>query len=349
MIQNIHLLLREKGLQYLAQSWFPGDIYYNMCEGHCNVVWILSGRAAGNPNAGQVQNMQQGLQELFLYPQGRIPGCEYNMMIYQVELLTMVVTDSPAYGKELCSFCRNCWILDDKDGILMIYENQPGDFMGLREPIQQLLQRNMYGGSRAYGRGRSSGSRRLPIVNISMVLLNVLIFVVLSFMGNMESGQFVAEHGGMFPLYVIREGEWWRLLTSMFLHFGVLHLANNMVILFFTGDKLEAEVGGWKYLIIYLGSGLCGGLLSLGVMLQQRDYAVSAGASGAIFGVIGALLWIVIRNRGRLETLTTKSMILMIVLSLYFGFTSTGVDNWCHIGGLIGGFFLSVLLYRRKD
>lgn len=341
MIQNIRPLLEKRGLRYLEQSQFPGIVYYHMQEGISRVVWILPGREAGYPDAFRLQNMQQGLRELFLHPQGRIPGCEYNMMIYQAELLTLILSDRDGYGKQLCSSCPGCWLLDESRSLLMIYENQPGDFMGLREPLQELMDKRTV-------RSRRTG-KRFPVMNITMVLLNVLIFVVLSFFGDMESGHFVAEHGGMFPLYVTRDGEWWRLITSMFLHFGILHLSNNMVILFFTGDKLEQAVGRLKYLIIYLGSGICGGLLSLVVMTQQQDYAVSAGASGAIFGVIGALLWIVIRNRGRLETLTTRGMILMIVLSLYFGFTSTGVDNWCHIGGLLGGFFLSVLLYRRKD
>ena len=87
-------------------------------------------------------------------------------------------------------------------------------------------------------------------------------------------------------------------------------------------------------------------------MLKTGDMAVSAGASGAIFGVIGALLYLVIRNKGRIGTLTTRGLVLMIALCLYYGFTATGADNWCHIGGLVMGFLLAVLLYRgnpRKD
>ena len=107
-----------------------------------------------------------------------------------------------------------------------------------------------------------------------------------------------------------------------------------------------------KYLLIYLLSGLGGSLLSMVYMLKTGDMAVSAGASGAIFGVIGALLYLVIRNKGRIGTLTTRGLVLMIALCLYYGFTATGVDNWCHIGGLVMGFLLAVLLYRgnpRKD
>lgn len=347
MISNIYPLLEQRGLRFLNQSDFPGGIYYHMHEGCCHVVWLFSGEAAGFPDVVQTQNIQQQLRELFLHPQGRIPGCDYNMVIYQVELLTLVLTDHVAYGKQLCSFCRNCWLLDEAQHMLMIYENQPGDFMGLREPIQHVLE--WEGRQRRVGKMQKPTDRQIPFMNIGIVALNIVIFLILSLIGDMESGYFVEQHGGMFPLCITEDGEWWRLVTSMFLHFGVLHLANNMLVLFCTGDKLELAVGRWKYLVIYFGSGICGGLLSLWMMLRQQDYAVSAGASGAVFGVIGALLWIVIRNRGRLEMLTTRRILLMIALSLYLGFTGTGVDNWCHIGGLAGGFLLSVILYRKKD
>ena len=122
-----------------------------------------------------------------------------------------------------------------------------------------------------------------------------------------------------------------------------------MIVLFWTGDRLERLIGKWRYLIIYFGAGLCGNLLSLLVTQGKGTLTVSAGASGAIFGVFGALLWVIIANRGRVEELNIRGIIIMIALSLYYGFTSTGVDNWCHVGGLISGFFLSLLLYRRKD
>ena len=103
-----------------------------------------------------------------------------------------------------------------------------------------------------------------------------------------------------------------------------------------------------KFLIIYLVSGLGGNLLSLyyDQSLPLGERAVSAGASGAIFGLMGALLYVVIANRGRLGRLSGRGMLFMIALSLYYGLTSTGVDNWAHIGGLVCGFILSVILYR---
>ncbi len=124
----------------------------------------------------------------------------------------------------------------------------------------------------------------------------------------------------------------------MFLHFGISHLANNMLVLFVLGQRLEPAVGGVRYLLIYLLSGFGGNVISLGLEMQSSNYAVSAGASGAVFGVMGAMIYVILRNKGRVADLSIKKMMIMAAFSLYFGFTSTGVDNAAHVGGLICGF-----------
>ena len=89
--------------------------------------------------------------------------------------------------------------------------------------------------------------------------------------------------------------------------------------------------------------------MSLASDFWTGSLAVSAGASGAIFGLLGALLWVVIRNKGRVGRLTKRGMLFMVLFSLYVGFTSAGVDNAAHIGGLVCGFLAAVLLYRKRS
>lgn len=186
------------------------------------------------------------------------------------------------------------------------------------------------------------------ICNKVLVALNIIVFLVLEFLGDTEDAVFMYEHGGMFPVDVLEVGQWYRLVTCMFLHFGIRHLGNNMVVLFFLGDNLERALGHVRYVILYFVSGVCGSLLSAVIMLRTGDYAVSAGASGAIFGVIGGLIYVLVRNHGRLEDLTAKRLIFMAALSLYLGFASTGVDNYAHLGGMLSGMALAILLYRKK-
>ncbi len=188
---------------------------------------------------------------------------------------------------------------------------------------------------------------KIPIITILMVAVNVLVFLILTVRGDTEDGMFMLEHGAMYLESVAEDGEVYRLFTSMFLHFDIEHLMNNMLMLAVAGAQLERALGKIKYLFLYLLSGIGGSLLSLFMMIRNGEEAVSAGASGAVFGIIGALLWIVIRSHGRFEQLTAKGILFMLALSLYYGFTSTGIDNWGHIGGVGAGFVLSVFLYRR--
>lgn len=179
---------------------------------------------------------------------------------------------------------------------------------------------------------------------------NVIVFFYLSFHGQTEDGLFMYQHGAMYVPAVIQGHQYYRLFTSMFLHFGFEHLANNMVSLLIFGITLEREIGKVKYIIIYLVSGLGANLLSMGYDIMRGQQSISAGASGAIFGLIGAVLYVAIRNKGRIGTISGRSAIFVIVFTFYYGLTTAGVDNMAHLGGLIVGFILAVLLYwkRRK-
>ena len=184
---------------------------------------------------------------------------------------------------------------------------------------------------------------------VILVAINVVVFLLLSLKGMTEDGMFLLQHGAMYVPYITEKGEYYRIFTSMFLNFGFDHLLNNMVVLAAVGWNLEYELGGLKFLILYLLSGLGGNVLSAWWDIRMGEYAISAGASGAIFGVIGALLYVAIRNKGRIGDISGRGILFMIALSLYYGFSSGGVDNMAHIGGLAAGFVLSVLLYRKKD
>ena len=181
-----------------------------------------------------------------------------------------------------------------------------------------------------------------------LIVINVLVFFLLSLRGDTESGYFMLQYGAMYEPLVTEGHEYYRLITSLFLHFGIQHLLNNMVMLGALGYQLENEIGRIKFLLIYFISGIGGNLCSLYWNVSHGEQVISAGASGAIFGLMGALLYIVAVNRGRLGRLSERGMLIMVALSLYFGLTSSGVDNSAHIGGLIWGILITVLLYRRK-
>lgn len=190
-------------------------------------------------------------------------------------------------------------------------------------------------------------SRPKNWVNIIMVVVNVLVFLLVELTGGSEDITHMITWGAAYtPL--IREGQFYRLFTCMFLHFGFDHLFNNMLLLVFIGDYLERYVGKLRYLAVYLLGGLGGSVVSYILKVYEGQSVVAAGASGAVFAVIGAMLYIVIRNKGQLEELSLRRLLLMAALSVYFGFASGGVDNSAHIGGLLCGMLICILVYRKN-
>ena len=176
-----------------------------------------------------------------------------------------------------------------------------------------------------------------------LALANLAVFVVLSMMGNTESGNFLLRYGACYTPLIL-QGEYWRLFTAMFLHFGLTHILFNMVCLLAIGDMLETMVGTVRFLIIYILGGLAGNLVSMAWELHTGQYAVSAGASGAIFAVIGGVFVYSLKNRKNVNQEWMRRLVLMVVLMTLEGFTESGTDNAAHVGGLFAGMLLTALL-----
>ena len=190
-------------------------------------------------------------------------------------------------------------------------------------------------------------STRDSWVTYGLMAVNVLYFLFLSFMGDTRYElDMMLRYGAMYEPLVLEGHEYFRLFTSCFMHFGIEHLVNNMLVLFVIGGKLERALGHVRYLIFYLLAGVLANLFSLFWHIHTQEFPVSAGASGAVFGVVGGLMWAVIRNRGRLEDLSLQQLVIMLLLSVYLGLSEGGVDNAAHIGGVISGFLLAIPLYR---
>lgn len=171
---------------------------------------------------------------------------------------------------------------------------------------------------------------KTPVVTYTLIAINILIFL-LGIIFNMQDAliNLFANYG---PL-VTENHQYYRLFTSMFMHANFLHIAFNMYALYLLGSQAEGFFGKTKFLTIYLLSGLSGSLLS--ILLNQG--AVSVGASGAIFGILGALLYFGFNYRVYLGNTLIKEILPIILINLAFGFAITGVDNYAHIGGLVGG------------
>ncbi len=183
---------------------------------------------------------------------------------------------------------------------------------------------------------------------IILAAVNIVVFLYMFVTKSAGDAEFMATHGAVYIPYMLENGIWYPVFTAIFLHFDIEHLANNMVMLVAVGRYIEKDMGTIKLVILYIISGMLGNILSIAGDFYSQEFVVSAGASGAVFGLVGGLLAMAIKNRGNIEGLGIRQILLMIALSLVSGFTSAGVDNVAHVGGLISGFVLGLVLYRAK-
>lgn len=186
-------------------------------------------------------------------------------------------------------------------------------------------------------------------VTVGIICLNVLAFLAVEFTGGSEDVGHMVSCGAAYVPLIQQNHEYYRLISCMFLHFGINHLVNNMLPLYFVGSHLEHAVGMVRFAVVYFVGGLAGSCLSYYMDIREGEMNVSAGASGAVFAVIGAMIYVLVLNKGQLEGLTVRQMVFMAALSLYCGFASSEIDNAAHVGGFLAGFVLAVLLYRRGD
>lgn len=244
---------------------------------------------------------------------------------------------------------------------LIIYENQSSDFLGLKDILEKILEEERFMRMHQEGDLVQEGDLEQTVdqgmkqwitpVNSVIVLINVIVYVMINiiikhtgYLGGMEK---LVTKGALAYIQVIHNHEYYRILTSMFLHADFDHIFNNMLVLLFVGANLEKAVGKLRYLIIYFGTGIIAGFSSIGYNMWKDDKGYGIGASGAIFGVVGAILLILIINKGRLLNISSRQMIIFAILSLYGGFVNVGIDNTAHIGGFIGGLLIAAIIYRR--
>lgn len=267
----------------------------------------------------------------------------------ETKVLGVIVTDDVEASKRLMEGWNGKWLFDVNARRLIIFENQPDEFLDVRPILEDICSGQ---GTDRKGRMKSAltGLQNFTTpVNGVIILLNVLVFLILELIGNTSDPEFMYEHGAMQVQQFWQNREYWRALTSAFLHFGIEHLFGNMLVLWYLGMVLERIVGSVKYVIIYLISAVGANLIAVGwYTYAGQMYVVSAGASGAIFGVIGVLLWIIVREKGKVEGLTGYWLFWMCAYTLYQGFYTPGVGNSAHVGGLIVGILCGILFYRRR-
>ena len=184
------------------------------------------------------------------------------------------------------------------------------------------------------------------IITFILIIINVIMFLLMYLLGNGSQDTKTLITFGANYLPLTKSGDYYRLLTSAFLHIGVVHLFLNMYSLYILGTSIEYFYGKVKYILIYLYSAIIGSLLT--VVLSSSN-TLAAGASGAIFGLLGAMLYFGYHYRGYIGNSIILQVIPIVIINLFFGFITPGIGNAAHIGGLIGGYIISMAVGFDKD
>lgn len=181
-----------------------------------------------------------------------------------------------------------------------------------------------------------------PFFTYILLAINVFIFILLELSGGSTNTETLVQFGAKFNPYIM-DGQWWRLISSMFLHIGFIHLFMNMLAVFYLGVTVERIYGSWRFLLIYFLAGIGGSAASFAFLPN-----LSAGASGALFGLFGALLFFGINYKRIFFQTMGSGILLLIGINIVFGFTVPQIDMGAHLGGLLAGFIAAAIVHLPK-
>ncbi len=311
-------------------------------------------------------SMKKSLIHLLESSKGQLPGVTGEEK--EIRMFTVVCAEETEAAKQMLFQEKNFWLIDRTTGHLLIYEDQPADFFGLRSILEDLLEEEISSDYDLYPERDSIQKRdsvrernkTLPVITLFLIAVNGIVFLVTELLGDTTNAEYMVHCGAMFPPLIQKGGvQNLRFVSSLFLHFGFLHLFNNMLALYLFGEMLEKLIGKMKFLMVYFLGGILGNVVSYGF---GGDDVVSAGASGAVYALIGAIVvWVIYaklgnpvyedwtegefeeKNRKRLLKIGIPQLIFMLIMVLYYGSFAEGIDSAAHLGGFGMGVILTLL------
>ncbi len=331
MREFVEQKLQRGGYSSIAAADFPCGVWIKK-ENQLYVVCLFDDASKLAVDQWRIDRvMDYAAQKVREQNQGR---CQF---------LALILSDDFSVSKQLLEGIYPRWFVD-ADGRIVIFDGQPSEFGNLHAT----LTRKETFKDRFKGNGISIN--RIPEVTLTLVIINIIIQGIVA----------VSEIGGRDSVLMdwmvlqidafIQKPDWWRLATSVFLHFGWEHLFNNMLVLLYLGSLAERCLGKKRFLAVYLISGIGANIVSVWWYVHQGELLVAtAGASGAIFGIAGLLLCIILLSKGHFEGITLRQLVLMMFFTLYHGFAESGVNNCAHIAGGIIGFACGVLIFRQMS
>ena len=332
VMKLLHYFITEKGYNPIILHGAKDEIWLENLNEEYEIVRIVS---------NYIHNDEQLNTDLFRTKQ-IVKKIKRKTFSFKMNTLSLFVNLGDSVNMNNISYsnidCANLKSIKDIKNYTFITENYPTItneinskekgmelFMKIAEDINK---KNIETSNKA----EDVFSKKTPYVTYILIFINIL-FYILSIISNSFYNSMVLN-----PSKILN-GEYYRLLSCIFMHGGIIHLLCNMYCLYVIGPQVESFFGKFKYIIIYLLSGIIGSLMSLCI-----TNSISLGASRAIFGLLGSILYFGYHYRVYLSQALKSQIIPLIILNLFLGFILSGVDNAAHIGGLIGGILVSMMV-----
>ncbi len=280
--------------------------------------------------------------------------------VSEMHILTVLLVNNPERASEICRDDKYAWIIDTEGKQLIIDEGKVADFYGLKAMFECFLkapeaaenkikevEQQVLDDIRKRQRERIRPSY-IPWVTYSLVALNIVVFIVCT-----STGELLYNIGEVSLRNTLVEGQWYRLITSMFLHGDLAHIFNNMLILYLLGNMAEERLGRWKFGLSYFVCGIIAGLVSLGAKYYNGMDANSIGASGAVYGIFGIALVTEFAtiNWRKVNAATVRRVCLVLLcigISLFADAQTEGIDFEAHVGGLCMGAMIGMAWYFKR-
>ncbi|MGN0384205.1 MAG: rhomboid family intramembrane serine protease [Eubacterium sp.] len=323
-------LLLNKGFQKIAAAGTLVDFFCRIEDNGVYVCGVVKNAGGQVTISTQLHRFTESLQKEL---DKRLSMHGYK----KTEIFFIIFSDNFARDKVFATQDIEFWLIDVRSRRLMIFENQPQDYYGIKEELEKSLEES-YEENRVH---------KVPIITTLLIVVNIIVYVILEIAGSTQDSLFMLENGAANWHLIFYEGQIYRLFTCMFLHFGAVHLVNNMFMLGIIGSRFENEIGKAKFAIIYFVSGIFASIASSCFYMILQDYAICAGASGAIFGIFGAYVAMIIKKKRRTD-ITGPGFLIVLVLIACSGAMSGGIDFVAHLGGLMAG-VIGGLIFSPKD
>ena len=336
MNRKIETALIEHGYrEMIASEENTGyRIYYDMMKSLVNAVIFVDAWRYG-------ETFIKTFKESMTSTMERIGKTTHYHMVVFIDSEKETYVEDFSVARQVCSDNPFAWIYDEAKEELIIYESQTEDFYGLKTILEDAKDIVVQEGPVVKESKKESFKKkisRVPIATSILVFINVVVFLICTFTGDL-----LYNKGAVGITFLTDYTQYYRVISSMFLHADISHIFGNMILLFFVGELVEEKVGSIRFLLIYLFSGIWGCVANFIYEIVTNDYVMAVGASGAVFGILGCLLALVVFKVVRGRTISLWRIIFVIAISLYEGFHSANVANWAHIGGLVAGFLLGVI------